>query len=207
MSYLPANKIESNLSKRTNLMKSNVLTQRFSVALLCCVISVLCLAAEPIDSRSLLPGGDFQKSAEDSKGPSGWDSNGRVVKEPGNPQNLVMQITGPDEMGFECPLNLPAAVHSVRVSFRILVPPGLKFDPEVPDAKGVRLRVRLYYKGGSSGIKERIIAPAADWQEVHFDWDNIGAGRARLGIEALWHADSIYFDDVQVSDRSSDPMK
>jgi len=207
MSYLLANKIESNLSKRTNLMKSNVLTQQFSVALLYCVICVLRLAAGPTDSRSLLPGGDFQKSAENSKGPSGWDSNGRVVKEPGNPQNLVMQITGPDEMGFECPLNLPAGVHSVRVSFRILVPAGLKFDPEVPDAKGVRLRVRLYDKGGSSGIKERIIPPAADWQEVHFDWDNIGAGRARLGIEALWHADSIYFDDVQVSDRSTDPMK
>lgn len=62
-------------------------------------------------------------------------------------------------------------------------------------------------KAGSSGVKERIIAPAADWQEVHFDWDNIGAGRARLGIEALWHADSIYFDDVQVSDRSTDPTK
>ena len=48
------------------------------------------------------------------------DSNGRVVKEPGSPQNLVMQITGPDEMGFECPLNLPAGVHWVRVGFRIL---------------------------------------------------------------------------------------
>src|SRR3954470_16800773 len=156
MSYLPANKIESNLSKRTNLMKSNVLTQRFSVALLCCVISVLWLAAEPIGSDSLLPGGDFQKSAEDSKGLSGWDSNGRVVKEPGNPQNLVMQITGPDEMGFDCPLSLPPAVDSVRVSFRILVPLGMKFDPEMPDAKGVRLRVRLYHKNGSSGVKERI---------------------------------------------------
>ena len=207
MSYLLANSIESNLSKRTNLMKSNVLAQQFSIALLYCAISVLCVAAGPTDSRSLLPGGDFQKCTENSKGPSGWDSNGRVVKEPGSPQNLVMQITGPDEMGFECPLNLPAGVHSVRVSFRILVPAVLKFDPEVPDAKGVRLRVRLYSKGGSSGVKERIIAPAAGWQEVHFDWDNIGAGRARLGIEALWHADSIYFDDVQVSDRSTDPMK
>jgi hypothetical protein len=207
MSYLLADKIESNLSKRTNLMKSNVITQQFSVALVCYVISVLCLAAGPTDSRSLLPGGDFQKCAENSKGPSGWDSNGRVVKDPRNPQNLVMQITGPDEMGFECPLNLPAGVQSVRVSFRILVPAGLKFDPEVPDAKGVRLRVTLYDKGGSSGFKERIIAPAADWQEVHFDWDNIGAGRARLGIEALWHADSIYFDDVRVSNRSTDPMK
>ena len=134
-------------------MKSNVLAQQFSVALLYCVISVLCLAAGPTDSRNLLPGGDFQKCAENSKGPSGWDSNGRVVKEPGSPQNLVMQITGPDEMGFECPLNLPAGVHSVRVSFRILVPAGLKFDPEVPDAKGVRLRVTLYDKGGSSGVQ------------------------------------------------------
>jgi hypothetical protein len=207
MSYLFENKIESNLSKQTNPMKSHLITQHLSVALLYSVISTLCLAAEPTDSPNLLPGGDFQKCAENSKGPPGWDSNGRVVKEPGNPQNLVMQITGPDEMGFECSLNLPAAVESVRVSFRILVPLGLKFDPEVPDAKGVRLRVRLYHKGGSSGVKERIIAPAKDWQQLHFDWDNIGSGRARLGIEALWHADSIYFDDVQVSNLSTDAMK
>src|SRR5215510_5269180 len=162
-SYLLANKIESNLSKQTNLMKSDLLPQLLSVALLYSVMSTLYLAAEPTASPNLLPGGDFQKCAENSKGPPGWDSNGRVVKEPGNPQNFVMQITGPDEMGFECPLNLPAAVESVRVSFRILVPLGLKFDPEVPDAKGVRLRVRLYHKGGSSGVKERIIAPAKDW--------------------------------------------
>ena len=81
-----------------------------------------------------------------------------------------------------------------------------KFDPEV-EVKGVRLRVRLYHKGGSSGIKERIIPPAEGWQQVSFDWDDIGSFRGRLGIEALWHADSIYFDDVQVSDRSTDTMK
>ena len=186
-------------------MKSHLLAQHLSVALFYSVTSMLYLAAEPTDSRSLLPGGDFRKCAENSKGPPGWDSSGRVVKEPSNPQNLVMRITG-EEMGFECPLNLPAAVQSVRVSFRILVPIGLKFDPEVPNAKGVRLRVRLYQKGGSSGFQERIIAPAQDWQQVHFDFDNIGSGRAQLGIEALWHADSIYFDDIQLSDRSTDPM-
>jgi hypothetical protein len=125
----------------------------------------------------------------------------------GDPQNLVMQITGPDEMGFDCPLLLPPAVDSIRVSFRILVPLGMKFDPEMPDAKGVRLRVRLYHKIGASSIQERIIAPDRGWQAIHFDFDKIGAHRARLGIEALWHADSIYFDDVQVSDRSTDPMK
>ena len=187
-------------------MKLHLLAQQFSVALLYCVISVLYLAAGPTDSRNLLPGGDFQKCAENSKGPSGWDSNGRVVKEPGSPQNLVMQITGPDEMGFECPLNLPAGVHSVRVSFRILVPAGLKFDPEVPDAKGVRLESRVRQRRVFR-IQGAHHSSRRGWQEVHFDWDNIGAGRARLGIEALWHADSIYFDDVQVSDRSTDPMK
>jgi hypothetical protein len=187
-------------------MKPHLRPQPLRFALLCSLISSLCLAAEPTDTPGLLSGGDFQKCAENSKGPPGWDSSGRVVKEPGHPQNLVMQITGPDEMGFECPLNLPAAVQSVRVSFRILVPLGLKFDPEVPQ-KGVRLRVQLSHKGGSSGIKERIIGPAEGWQQIHFDWDDIGSHRARLGIEAIWQADSIYFDDVQVSDRSRDPMK
>jgi len=129
-----------------------------------------------------------------------------VVKEPGNPQNLVMQITGPDEMGFECPLNRPVAVQSIRVSFRVLVPLGLKFEPDAPK-KGVRLRVRLYSKSGSSAIDERIIAPSQAWQQLHFDWDEIRSDQVELGIEALWHADSIYFDDVQVSDRSGDPMK
>ena|SRR5215471_13538868 len=186
-------------------MKPHLFPRQFRVALLFSVISTLCLAAGPTDSPSLLQGGDFQKCAENSKGPPGWDSNGRVVKEPGKPQNLVMQITGPDEMGFDCPLNLPAAVQSVRVSFRILVPLGLKFD--FPEAKGVRLRVRLYDKGESSRLKERIIPAAKDWQQVYFDWDNIGSFRDRLGIEALWHADSIYFDDVRVSDRSTDTMK
>src|SRR5215471_15130358 len=187
-------------------MKPHLFPRQFRVALLFSVISTLCLAAGPTDSPSLLQGGDFQKCAENSKGPPGWDSNGRVVKEPGKPQNLVMQITGPDEMGFDCPLNLPAAVHSLRVSFRILVPLGMKFDPEV-EVKGVRLRVRLYHKGGSSGVKERIRPPAEGWQQIHFDWDDIGSFRGRLGIEALWQADSIYFDDVQVSDRSTDTMK
>jgi hypothetical protein len=71
----------------------------------------------------------------------------------------------------------------------------------------LRLAARRTTKVVLPESKERIIAPAADWQEVHFDWDNIGAGRAWLGIEALWHADSIYFDDVRVSNRSTDPMK
>ena len=188
-------------------MKSHLLVRRFGIALLCSAISIFYPGTVKADSPDLLPGGDFQQCAENSKDPSGWDSNGRVVKEPGNPQNLVMQITGPEEMGFDCPLLLPPAVDSVRVSFRILVPLGMKFDPEMPDAKGVRLRVRLYHKIGASSIQERIIAPDRGWQAMHFDFDKIGAHRARLGIEALWHADSIYFDDVQVSDRSTDPMK
>src|SRR6266516_399380 len=80
-SYLLANKIESNLSKQTNPTTSHLLTQYLSVALLYSLISTLCLAAEPTASPNLLPGGDFQKCAENSKGPPGWDPNGRVVKE------------------------------------------------------------------------------------------------------------------------------
>ena len=188
-------------------MKSDPLVHRFGIALLCGAIVILYHGNAKADSPNLLRGGDLQQCAENSEGPPGWDSNGRVVKEPGNPKNLVMQIIGSDEMGFDCPLLLAPAVDSVRVSFRILLSLGMKFDPEIPDATGVRLRVRLYHKDGASYVKERIIAPARVWQTIQFDFDKIGAHRARLGIEALWHADSIYFDDLQVSDRSVDPMQ
>jgi hypothetical protein len=206
LSELLANNTETRLSKQTSLMKPHLTAQRLSVVFLWNMLCALSVAAAPAESPGLLPGGDFQKCAESSKGPPGWESDGKVVKDRGNPQNLVMQITGPDEMGFECPLNLPAAVHSLRVSFRILVPLDLKFDPDV-EIKGVRLRARLYGKEGSSGVKERIIPPAQEWQQIQFDWDNIGSFRGRLGIEALWHTGSIYFDDVQVFDRSTDTMK
>ena len=99
-------------------------------------------AASPVgiekDGNLLASSGDFEQGA------AGWKISGNVVPDPTDAKNHVLSLLDKTIAWTSVDLAIPESIHSVRVSFRVLVPRDLEFS----DGLKLLLRVRLYSEKG-----------------------------------------------------------
>ncbi|MCB1226752.1 MAG: zinc ribbon domain-containing protein [Verrucomicrobiales bacterium] len=140
-------------------------------------------------------GGDFETAVP----PIPQRDMAVIVADPMNPGNQVARITGPDEMSFTLPVELPEGTPEVAVTLKLLHPESTRLIPfpDSPGPEGIRLRVRLLNELGNSVIRDAIVRPTGMWRDLEFVFYDLPSKVVQLSVEAIWMEGPIYVDEVR----------